>query len=571
MLIDARTVEKNRRVEADICIIGTGPAGLTLIKDLAAEPMRICAVESGGRNSDDNAQLLNEGSTISPDGYPANLLTAARWRQLGGTANLWDDELNLGQGDELIRLVPLDAIDFEKREWIPYSGWPFGRAQLNRFYERALQLGGAGPFAYEVSDWKSHRSELPIPTRRLGTVMSQFGSRTVFTRDLPNAAASAPNVSVYLNATVLELVLNNGHARTARIGVSPGHEFQISATIFVLAAGGIENARLLLVSNQPHGVGNQHDLVGRFFMDHPTFRVGVLSPTDRNVFCSAGLYDHHVVNGVPVMGKFVFGEEVLRRERMLNFCATITPRGRAYESRAFNIIKRAAKMKSTDAAKLLAKEFRSIAAGSVDVLLNGYERLVNKKPGYFENKGGWSRLQDNERRFWKFEVRCLAEQSPNPENRVRLSDDCDQLGQRKVQLHWRWSELDLQSIRRAQEILKEEVEQCGLGRFETQRYLDWEQPPTVASPHHHLGTTRMHASPKEGVVDANCRVHGVSNLYVAGSSVFPTGGFANPTLTIIALALRLSYHVKELMKSPASSVSSPIAAGTTLTDSGSSA
>jgi|tagenome__1003787_1003787.scaffolds.fasta_scaffold20988306_4 choline dehydrogenase-like flavoprotein len=565
MLIDAHTVERDARIEADICVVGTGPAGLTLIKELADGPIKICAIESGSRGLDADAQALNLGTTISPDGYPGHLLGAARRRQLGGTANLWDDELNAGEGDELVRLVPLDPIDFEKRDWIPHSGWPFDKSQLNPYYERALQLAGVALVTSDVSSSSRPHPELPIPAARLRTVMSHFGLRTIFTGDLPNTAASAANVFVYLNATVLELVSNEDRVHHVRIAVSPDHEFQISAKVFVLAAGGIENARLLLLSNgdQPHGLGNQHDVVGRFFMDHPTFRLGVLRPADRNLLGSAGLYDHHIVNGTPVMGKIIFHEEVMRQEQMLNICATITPRERTYESRAVNIIKRATKLESMAATKLLATEFRSIASGSVEVLLSAYERLTKKKPRYFENKGGWSRLQNNARRYRKFAISCLAEQSPNPENRVTLSDDADRLGQRKVQLHWRWSELDLQSINRAQAILKEELEQCGLGKFETQHDLDWEQPPLVASPHHHLGTTRMHTSPKEGVVDANCRIHGVQNVYVAGSSVFPTGGFANPTLTIIALTLRLAYHLKELMRSPRSSISTSSAAATT--------
>src|SRR3954463_1233547 len=181
MLIDAHTVERDARIEADICVVGTGPAGLTLIKELAAEPIRICAIESGGRNLNPDAQVLNQGTTTSPDGYPRHLLTAARRRQLGGTSNLWDDELNAGEGDELVRLVPLDAIDFEKRDWIPHSGWPFDKSELNPYYERALKLSGAGPFAYDTSDWKSEHSELAISAARLGTIMSQFASRTIFT------------------------------------------------------------------------------------------------------------------------------------------------------------------------------------------------------------------------------------------------------------------------------------------------------------------------------------------------------------------------------------------------------
>jgi choline dehydrogenase-like flavoprotein len=457
MLINAQTIERNARIAADVCIIGTGPAGLTLLKELAAESIRICAIESGGRTAESETHDLNQGTTISPDGYPARLLAAARRRQFGGTANLWDDELNVGEGNELVRLVPLDAIDFEKRDWIPHSGWPFDKSELNSFYERALRLCGAGPFAYNVSDWKSDHSTLPISGDRLGTVMSQFGLRTIFTQELTNAAASAPNVSVYLNATLAELLVNDGRVRDARIAVSPDHEFHVSAKVFVLAAGGIENARLLLLSNssQPDGLGNQHDLVGRFFMDHPTFRLGALRPTNRKLFGAAGLYDHHVVNGIPVMGKFVFREQVMRREKMLNICATITPRGRTYESRAVNVMKRAAKLPSAAAAKLLATEFRSIAGGSLELLLDRYERLTNKRPRYFENKGGWSRLQKKDRRYRKFEISCLAEQSPNPENRVKLSDQIDRFGQRKVELHWRWSDLDLRSIARAQDILKQ--------------------------------------------------------------------------------------------------------------------
>ena len=179
---------------------------------------------------------------------------------------------------------------------------------------------------------------------------------------------------------------------------------------------------------------------------------------------------------------------------------------------------------------------------------------------YFENKGGWSRLPNPERRFRRFELNCLAEQAPNPENRVKLSEQIDWFGQRKAELHWKWSEVDLRSIQRAQEILKEELEQQRLGAFITQRELDQSDRPLVATPHHHIGTTRMHNDPRQGVVDSDCRVHGIPNLYIAGSSVFPTGGFANPTLTIIALALRLSYHLRELMKPGVSSLSTSVAA-----------
>ncbi|MEY2537054.1 MAG: hypothetical protein QOG67_794 [Verrucomicrobiota bacterium] len=558
MLIDARTVERGRRVEADICVVGTGPAGITLLRELAGPALRIVALESGGQVFDSETQALYDGATMSRDGYPTDLLMTARRRQFGGTAHLWNDEFDAGKGDELVRLVPLDAIDFEKRAWVPYSGWPFAKSELERFYEHALRFAGARPLDPGHPITTVDQPELFLSDARLRTVLSQFGLRSVFARDYPEALARDENVCVYLNATLSELALRDNAVGHARVAATPDSEFEINARFFVLAAGGIENARLLLLSDgtQRNGLGNENDLVGRFFMDHPSFRLGVLTPSNRDLFRATGLYDHHLLNGERVMGKLTFSEQTMRREEMLNICVTLTPRGRGYESPATKILKRLMHSESpATAAALLRQEFRSLTNSWDEVLARLYNRLAGTQLRYFEHKGGWSRLQKRERRFRRFELGCLSEQAPNPENRVMLGETLDRFGQRKVQLQWRWSEVDLRSIRRAQKILKEEFEQQRLGAFTEQHELDGGERPLFSSPHHHIGTTRMHINPREGVVDADCKLHGVSNLYVAGSSVFPTGGFANPTLTIIALAIRLSYHLKELMKPSLSSVS----------------
>jgi choline dehydrogenase-like flavoprotein len=555
MLIQAQTVESGARLEADICVIGTGPAGLTLLKDLSGQGLRIIALESGGKVPDPVAQALCDGATIS-DSYPAAALMTSRCRQFGGTANLWNDELEAGQGDELVRLVPLDRIDFEERAWVPHSGWPFGKSELEKFYEQALNIVGAVSPGDGRPEMMCNHSEL-LPLARLSTVLSRFAARTVFTHQYPETLARAATVAVYLNATLLELVTHDRVVSHARVAATPDREFQVAARFFVLAAGGIENARALLLSNRTHrsGLGNQYDLVGRFFMDHPSCRLGVLTPSNRKLFSSAGLYDHHVLNGQPVMGKLTFREETLRQEQMLNICITLTPRGRDYESAAVNVLKQMIRSGSTTAAVgMLRHEFRTLTGGWDELLAKCYQKLARTELVYFENKGGWSRLPKAERRFRRFELRCLCEQAPNPENRVTLANAVDRFGQRKAQLHWEWSEIDLRSIRRAQDILKEEFGRNRLGEFVRQHELDETERPSLATPHHHIGTTRMHIDPRQGVVDPNSRVHQTSNLYVAGSSVFPTGGFANPTLTIIALALRLSYHLKELMKGPVSSL-----------------
>jgi len=140
-------------------------------------------------------------------------------------------------------------------------------------------------------------------------------------------------------------------------------------------------------------------------------------------------------------------------------------------------------------------------------------------------------------------VRSLVEQSPDPANRIVLSDELDQLGQRRIKIFWRWNELDLNSIRRTQEIFRQEFATAGIGTFTPTKASALGKPLAFSSPHHFMGATRMHDDPRRGVVDANCRVHGLQNLFIAGSSVFPTGGFANPTLTVVAMTLRLAEHL----------------------------
>ncbi len=151
-----------------------------------------------------------------------------------------------------------------------------------------------------------------------------------------------------------------------------------------------------------------------------------------------------------------------------------------------------------------------------------------------------------ERRLYSLFVR--AEQAPNPNSRVQLGTDRDALGSRKIVLDWRVGELDRRTVRVALEAIGHAVGAAGLGRLYSRPVAEPEFWPTVFGGHHHLGTTRMHRDPRSGVVDRDCRVHGLANLYVAGSSVFPTGGFANPTLTIVAMTLRLADHLRSRLR-----------------------
>jgi choline dehydrogenase-like flavoprotein len=290
----------------------------------------------------------------------------------------------------------------------------------------------------------------------------------------------------------------------------------VSAKVFVLAAGGIENPRLLLLSNErsPAGVGNAHDVVGRYFMDHFHVR-GTLVPSDRALFDRAGLYDVRALPDGRVMGcKLNVTPAVMERERLLNSAL---------------------------------KPDASIASRPLSAFAGTYARLLVKHRQLRPATFGWSELATPMQRFAVFATHLQIELAPMPSNRVTLSAERDRLGRPLPSVHWRWDELSRRSVHGAARILAASFARAGLGRLEMPR---GDQPllPNALGINHHIGATRIHTDPKQGVVDANCKVHGVSNLFITGSSVFPTGGYANPTLTIIALAIRLADRVREVMR-----------------------
>ena len=559
MLIDASTLPANRVIETDVCIVGAGPAGVTLARELADQDFQVCLLESGGLNPDPETQALCEGKTISPQRYPTDELHVGRCRQFGGSANYWCIQIDRDENQAHVRHVTPDDIDFEQREWVPYSGWPFRKADLAPYYQKANAICKIGPDVYEAKAWEEDQAKpLSFQSDRIQSSVFQFGPSAVFTHDY-REELQASSVTTYLNASVLEVETNgNASAVTGlRVASLDGKEFRVKARMVVLATGGFENARLLLLSDQVQkaGLGNQNDLVGRFFMDHPGFRFGVFIPASRELFNSTAFYDLRRVNGTPVMGKLSLSEAVLRQEQLLNICVMLVPRPSGYESRAVNSWRNllsAAKRKQLP--KDAWKHVKNVVSDLDDIVNYAYRRVKKLDFVYSPRMGGWSRRPADIRTFKAFEVIAQAEQAPNPDNRVTLTEECDRLGRRKVSLNWRWSDIDLETIKRVQQILAQEFAQSGLGEFQPRDQIEGGLP-RFGSTHHHIGTTRMHPDPKQGVVDENCQVHGVANLFVAGSSVFPTGGgYANPTLTIVALAVRLADHVKTAMAANVSTV-----------------
>lgn len=541
MLVDARQLEDGSHTANDVCIVGAGPAGLAIAMELVAGPWRVCIVESGGLAADAWADGLTRLGADGDFFPPEN----ARRRQLGGTAHVWDVRVTRDGGG--CRFVPLDEIDFETRAGVPHSGWPLSYRDLAPFYARALRRCGVDGASFRLEDCVAPGfAALPLDGARVATSIERFGPADVFTRHARETLEQATNVTVMLHATVLALEepAGGGAVTRAKVACGGGRRHTIGATLFVLAAGGIENPRLLLLStdSRPAGLGNHHDLVGRFFMDHHNVRAGFLVPAERRLLESTALYDLRQVRGTPVMAKLRVAEGLRREEGLLNAAARLEPGRAPLLMRTRRSLARRGSLPRSELAVALA---RDVVA---DAPWFAAEALRALAPGSRRGLYGWSELGAKRWRFDGFHVELQVEHAPDAENRVRLSGDRDALGLARAAVHWRWTTLDLDSLHRTQRILAEECARAGVGRL---MLPPSGAPPVTTAPggvHHHIGTTRMHDDERSGVVDADCRVHGVRNLFVAGSSVFPTGGYANPTLTLVALAIRLAEHLKRLMR-----------------------
>lgn len=537
MLIDIRKLSENTLIESDICIIGAGAAGITIAREFINRAERVCLLESGGLDYEEISQSLYQGENIGTPYFP---LKEARARYLGGSTNLWAGWSR-----------PFDDIDFAERPWMPYSGWPLAKAELDPYYQRAQQSCALEPDKNDFADWKDALkamdfSAFPLEEQIKTYVWqivppthSRFGE--AYRAELERAA----NITTYLHANVTEIETNDPAAKVTglRVASPEGKQFQVRAKVFILAVGGIENPRLLLASNQvqSNGLGNQHDLVGRFFMEHPYLKSGEIEFAEPPVLYTK----ENIKVGESYLGTALgLSEQVQQQEQILNFCTrlvTIVPdwveafnslkfklRGKkGIFHEAFPTITEGQRHRGDRA---LVEDLSKVITNLDHIAARAYRKLFDKS--FYT---GQSNL---------CEFHLIGEQAPNPDSRVMLGRDKDRLGVNRVKLDWRLSDIDKYTIERSQQIIVDRLESSGLGKLkdEFDRDLAWD---SINGSYHHMGTTRMDVNPKQGVVDEHCRVHGIGNLYVAGSSVFPTSGLSNPTLTLMALAIRLADRLKE--------------------------
>ena len=518
MLLDARLMRHGETLHADVCVIGAGAAGLTLAHELARTNARVVVLESGGVMPGHDAQSLSAGVVAGEPYYP---LEACRFRALGGTTVHWGGWCR-----------PLDAIDFEHRDWLPASGWPFSRQHLEPYYTRAQEIFCSGVFNYYSARWPSGIGDLLSATRGAfeETVFQMHPTR--FRRVYEKAARRSRALDVVLNATVVDLkaAARGDRVSEARVVAFDHSRFDVRARVFVLAAGGIENARLLLVSQGPTGraLGNEHDLVGRYFTDHIHVPIGVVEADED----TAARCQPRMVNGTTVRSGVVASEAWRRQERTLGVAVTfhnaddphdvlsLAQTSRSYAS-LHHLVQSLRHGRPPDR---LRHHLTTVLRHPSEVCRLTYRRLV-KRPAR------------------ALIIGCRAEQAPHRDSRVRLDRSCDGLGVRRARLEWKITPADLDHITRAQQLLADALGDRRVTMFprSSDDGRGWRH--TLAGGAHHMGTTRMHQDPTHGVVDANSRVHSVHNLFVTGSSVFPTGGWAPPTLTIVAMAARLADHL----------------------------
>ncbi len=512
-------------LSADVCIIGAGVAGQTLAMRLAKSNRKILLVESGGRDFDAQTQKLSGGENIGEDYYD---LETTRLRLFGGTAAIWGG-----------RCAELDPIDFEQRDYLPHSGWPITKADLDPYYEKAyaaLGLERAG----ENRLWPTVGREKPeFDASKLDTDLWCFDENGE--RFTNVSRGHLDRMEILLNATLTELdVAKDGEVRTATLQSLNGNKVTVAAKTFVLAAGAIETIRLLMaaVPNRPEGLGNETDQLGRFFMEHPHARGGEIKP--KNLGQSLMVLPRALrVQGKRYAAYLRPAESFQREAGILNTSLSLAPR--RHEGDKPDLM-RAAKGKLKH--DLPSTKFWRSTYKRLKTLTIKLREMTDPWPSVFAMKKSRGKLG--------LYAVIRAEQAPNPDSRITLSEDKDALGLPLAKLDWQYSEIDKRSVRVLMETLRDEYGRLGWGEVElapwlTDPTLDWKNDPLISSHpiggYHHMGGTRMSATPATGVVNADCRLHASPNLYIASSSVFPTGGWANPTVTIMALAERLGDHI----------------------------
>ena len=549
MMHDACDLSDGETLSTDLCIVGAGAAGISMALEFIDSGIEVLLLESGGVALEKDTQALYSGAVADqrlhspPDRY--------RQRCFGGSTTIWGG-----------RCVPFDAIDFETRDYVAQSGWPFGHEELMPYYVRANRLCEAGEFAYtDVEAFAAPRRTMIKGFHSASfssNTLERFSCPTDFGARYAHRLRAASKMRVLLHANVTELKINTaGNAiDTLKVCTLTGKSFKVRAKQVVVAAGGLEVARLLLANRDVHrnGIGNDHDVVGRYYMCHVAGTIGALTiaSTADAVWHGYDISDE----GVYCRRRLALTPEAQRTLRIGNFIARLhhpriaDPAHRTgilsllYLARRFipyEYAKRLDEGKATDP-RLWLQHLCNVIGDPFATLAFVWHLMRDRK---FAERKFPSLIVAPKNNCYSLDFH--AEQQPNPASRVTLGHEQDALGQPRLRIDWRYTRQDVETVQRALALFAREIERSRVGRFQyNPQTVETEMTRYGAYGGHHIGTARMGSDPHVSVTDANGRVHGVDNLFVAGAALFPTSSQANPTLTIVALALRMADHLKQL-------------------------
>lgn len=533
MLIDTPAIPNGSTIHVDVCIVGGGPAGIAVAVPYLDDPTRsVALIESGGTEFNEEAQELAEAESTGHAYFP---MKETRIRAFGGSSMSYGG-IN----------APLDTLDFEKRPWVPLSGWPISRVDLDRYYEDAkvvsevinpdaMSAGAEGRFGDEYG---------PTPSTRWAEIY--FTAPARFGEMYAEKFRKSKNVSTYLYTTVIELETNESQTAIegVRVAARDGSRFRVVADSYVIAGGGIENARLLLTSGNAErgGLANEHDVVGRYFQEHPRLYDRFLLPEDSSELAQRVQGAAGTLN----FSRLGLSDAAQRDETLLNYITNVSFGYSGQDTPQFQAVRRIAN--ATRKPWSDSPYFQDVGGGPNSVRWVDIKTAM-ARPLRAVQSALNAVLEPSSKREW-VQIETNVEQTPRAANRVTLSDKLDPYGIPRPELHWTLAPEEERTYRRGLELVVEALDSLAPGLRDGRTSYSESWPDDVQGCWHHIGTTRMSDNPAEGVVDRDCRVHGVANLYVAGSSVFPTGGATSPTLTIVALALRLAEHLQAKADTP---------------------
>jgi choline dehydrogenase-like flavoprotein len=527
MIIDAKVINESNSFKTDVCIFGCGIAGIVLANELLNKNISVIVLESGDEIYEQQTQDLYKAEA-KPDIFPPP--SSSRLRFLGGTSNHWENSVER-----------FDPIDFQKRSWVTDSGWPISYDDVAKYYPDAEQYCGVGREGFNIEYWKDKLSfhDIFSTSKIFETAVSKTAiPPTRFFQKYGDDLVKNPNIRIFKNANVTDIDFDseNKTVNSAMFRALNKPASNIKANVFIMCLGGIENARMLLTFNEKYDniLGNQFDNVGRYFMEHPTIRAAHFYPLDNKL--------NKIYNGVLDDSNFIHG------------------RGKLNESAQYKHQTNNLRLYFTERTKLDLSHGISSSHILADSLSN-YEipddfgsHLVNAlkdidliSEAYLRKSFNTS-IIDDANEFYGYQIISMIEQTPDRSNRITLGNERDVLNIKKINIDFNISNTDKESAWRSLELLAKDPVLHPIGRIRLLKLREdriWKSQ--LGFSHHHIGTTRMAHRIEDGVVDSCSKVFNTNNLYISGSSVFPTGGHVPPTLTIVAMAIKLANDIKQIL------------------------